>query len=342
MNRMRGLALVVGGVLAACVVEAPPHEDPGDNVILVTLDGVRRREVFGGPDPALAPGDRDPIFPRLLASLSDGAVMYGDPRQFLPMTTCNQAQVSIPGYMSIFTGYEQPCYDNECPPVGVETVLEYVQRARGLEPGAVAAFASWAKMGRAIEHVTGTITGDIGPAEDATDRAAEWARWDRDTFAAAMQYLDERRPRLLYVSLLDADSWGHEGRYDRHLEALRQYDRWIDELRAKLATMGEYGARTTLVVTTDHGRGDGELWTDHNSSLPGSEGVWLYAIGPRVLGGPSPQGRHTHADIRPTIEVLFGLPPSACERCGQPLAEVVDGPEPSLRAADLGHALGRS
>lgn len=316
-----GIALGLGWLVAACATEPLPP-DPGDNVVLVTLDGLRGREVFGGPDPALSGGDVAATFPLLTASLAEGGVMYGDPARFQAMTTANQAQVSLPGYMSILTGYEQHCYDNDCPMVGVETVLEYVERTRG----GVAVFASWAKMGRAIEHVVGSVTADVGPGEH-DEVPGEWtsARWDRDTFERAVDYLEREQPRLLYVSLVDGDGWAHAGDYAEYLATLRRYDAWIAELRLRLAAMGEYGARTTVIVTTDHGRGDGDLWRDHDSRNPGSERVWLYAAGPHVQGGPFPEGRHSHADVRPTIEALFDLPLSACDRCGAPLAEVVGG-----------------
>lgn len=329
-NRHRGLVeralLCITIMSAACAMDTLPP-DTGDNVIVITLDGVRARDVFGGPDPALSAGDHEPTMPALMGSLLDGAVMYGDPLRLQSMTTANPAQVSIPGYMSIFTGYEQPCYNNSCAMVGVETVLEYVQRVRGLRFGEVAAFTSWSKMGRALEQVVGTVVTDIGPPDGAPAAPREWtnARWDRDTFAAAMDYLVRERPRLLYIGLLDSDGWGHADRYGEYVRTLRQYDAWIAEVKAQLAELGDYGARTTIIVTTDHGRGDGDLWTDHNAFLPGSDRVWLYASGPHVTGGPWPEGRHSHADIRPTLEVLFGLPPSTCARCGRPLVEVVGG-----------------
>jgi len=333
----RGLTLVMAVVMAvglgasamACAPGASV-EDPGHNVILVTLDGVRSQEIFGQPPPELAGADTAPAFPLLHASLEHEGVMYGDPTRFDVMTTANPAQRSLPGYMSIFAGFEQKCFDNDCPRTVVETALERIQRQLVLSRGEVATIASWGKMGRAIEHIGGTIYTDIGPSgADAigATSAPDWhpARWDRDTWAAAMRYLEAARPRLLHIGLLDADGWAHAGDYASYLGTLRQYDRWIAELRARLATLGDYGARTTIIVTTDHGRGDGAGWTDHNPDLPGSERVFLYAVGPQIAGGrwASALARHSSADIRPTLETLFGLEPARCLRCGAVLAEVV-------------------
>lgn len=113
--------------------------------------------------------------------------------------------------------------------------------------------------------------------------------------------------------------------YPEYLAALRRYDAWIVELLRHLRDdLGEYGARTTVMITTDHGRGDGTGWFEHNSGLPGSEKVFLAGFGPHVHVGRQADGiEHDSADLRPTIEVLFGLPASLCTRCGRPAAEIV-------------------
>jgi bisphosphoglycerate-independent phosphoglycerate mutase (AlkP superfamily) len=43
-----------------------------------------------------------------------------------------------------------------------------------------------------------------------------------------------------------------------------------------------YRNKTTMIITTDHGRGDKiiEQWRSHGSSIKGSKNVWLAIIGP--------------------------------------------------------------
>lgn len=331
-RRRRGGSLVVVCALALAGCPGGPEPtpvlpDPGTNVILLTLDGTRAQELFGMPDASRAGGDDQPVFPQLHEALARSGVIYGDLTAFDEMTTTNNTGRSLPGYMSIFTGYEQPCYDNDCPQVRIETVLEYVQRLRGFAYGQVAVFASWQKLGRALEQVVGRVRIDMGPQPDTTADCIfnQAARLDRCTWALAMRYLDEQRPRLLYISLLDADSWGHRRDYREYLAGLRRYDGWIAELRRHLRDdLGDYGARTTVLITDDHGRGHGDNWFEHNTGLAGSDQVFLAAFGRHVHHGRVvDEAQHTSADVRPTIEVLFGLPASACVRCGQPLAEVI-------------------
>jgi hypothetical protein len=87
--------------------------------------------------------------------------------------------------------------------------------------------------------------------------------------------------------------------------------------------MGEYGRSTTLIVTTDHGRGDENTWTDHGAALSEAKYIWLYAT--RInTRPPTPLKKvYTHIDIRPTIEAILNLKPTHCESCGTVMPELV-------------------
>jgi phosphopentomutase len=140
--------------------------------------------------------------------------------------------------------------------------------------------------------------------------------------AHALNYLKKNKPRFLFISLNDSDEWAHRNEYDRYLQTLRQHDAWVRELVTTLDGMGEYGKGATLLVTTDHGRGDGGAWTDHGSNVNGAEYIWLYGRNQntRKLGKSGNSG-YSHADIRPTIEALLGLAPIQCRTCGHPMRE---------------------
>jgi arylsulfatase A-like enzyme len=155
---------------------------------------------------------------------------------------------------------------------------------------------------------------------------APWGyRRDRDTWALAMRHLERFRPRVLYVGLGDADEWAHLADYGAYVASVRDLDARLEELFARLATMGDYGAGASVLVTTDHGRGDDD-WTAHGNAHPGSRHAWLFASTPatRRAHGRSSRGAHDHLAIRPTIEALLGLEP--CTGCQAPLTELLTGP----------------
>ncbi len=317
---------------AACAPDDACAEgaEAAANVILVTLDGVRWQELYGRPDPALGGADREVVFLRLWSSLAaEGAVLDGE--------IANPFHVSLPAYQSIFAGQTQPCDGNACGRVGVATFPERIAGERGLPPAKVASFASWSRLADAVASRSGATFVSAG-AERASASAdadlarieaeqepyiGEPARPDRVTMALALHHLERHRPAFLFVGLNDADEDGHAGRYDRYLASLRADDAWIADLAASLDRMGEYGRRTALIVTTDHGRGAGARWTDHGVTAVGDADrrIWMYVRLPRdgrfTLALPA--RRVTHLDVRPTVEVLLGLAPEQREGGGASL-----------------------
>jgi len=160
---------------------------------------------------------------------------------------------------------------------------------------------------------------------------AEWkgARLDRFTFAHALRYLKKSKPRFLYISLNDSDEWAHLNDYEKYLGSLKYYDRMLEKLIRVIDSMkGE----TTLIVTTDHGRGRGDDFRKHGLTRAAAP-IWLYARGPRVRTGANIErvenrSFFSHLDIRPTIEALFGIRPRECAFCGLPLRAVAFPSEP--------------
>jgi len=106
--------------------------------------------------------------------------------------------------------------------------------------------------------------------------------------------------------------------------SLRAADRLVGELVATLARMGEYGASTTILVTTDHGRAAG--FVSHGG--PDSARVWMMAMGGSVPARGAVDLRETvHlSNVAPTIRQLMQVP----ARSGQAIAALV--PEPAMLA----------
>jgi hypothetical protein len=81
----------------------------------------------------------------------------------------------------------------------------------------------------------------------------------------------------------ETDEWAHGGRYDMYLDAAFRSDRFIGRLWQTLQSMPAYQGQTTLLVTTDHGRGATvQDWTDHGKDVPAAERTWMAAMGPAV------------------------------------------------------------
>ena len=288
--------LLLSCLLSWCVWghAAEPAAKPR-NVVLVTLDGVRVQEMFGGTDPAVmkflargAPVEGTKLYQRYWAAtvqerrmkimpflwgtlLKQHGWIAGDPAKGSHVEVTNRFHTSYPGYAEILTGHahDEVIIDNKEQRIPASTVLEFVRHELKLPRSAVAMFSSWNLADSFAEHEPGTITLNAGfapyasadPALRALSTAqGEMVAWDGSRFdhiteRFALDYLKREKPNLLYILLGDTDELAHDGRYELLLQSLQHADRFLEELWTQLQASPQYRDNTVLIVTADHGRG---------------------------------------------------------------------------------------
>ena len=324
---MKALLLVLFSLLSG-PGRAFVCENRGPNVILLTWDGVRSEEFFKGTglfhNAQLAKSERGEIFKKFWSKYSGQGVVLGKKKNF---KIGSDVAVSLPSYQALMTGHSTDCRKNNCPNLTEPSFLESVKSGLGLEKKDVAMFASWDKMNAAaakdlsaISHGIYPETFNDGSADPVIEKLQsealrdlpEWhgSRKDKYTFDLGMHYLKKHCPRLLYISLVDSDEFGHRKNYPGYVTALRTYDDYLEQLMTTLEELGEYGKNTTLLLTTDHSRGAGPLWYDHAITPNSEKNVFFYAFGRGIKAqGISKEGG-SHLQIKATIESLMGLPAS--------------------------------
>jgi hypothetical protein len=316
------------------------------NVVIVTIDGVRWQEVFGGVDAErgraaglseceIVDGDLTPNLHRHFAARGVvlGAPGYGE------MVASGPNFVSLPGYEEIFTGRASSCTSNYCDQIRESTVVDELRDQLQLPAEQIAVITSWQTIERAAaaeERDFAISTGRHGGAtRDLVGTGARAARildeaagadaypgWldyrpDRYTAPLALDYLVTRRPRFLFIGLGDTDEYAHRHNYAGYVDALRTADAFVGELMTTLATLGDYGADTTVIVTTDHGRA--ASFSGHGGDAPESARVWMFAAGGAVpaLGFAETSRTMRLADIAPAVRVWMNL--STSEKSETPL-----------------------
>lgn len=316
-----------------------------ENVVLISLDGLRREEVFTGVDERLLLPDlgvkdlgayetryvrdtpeerRQCLLPFLWEHVAEGAWIAGNPEQDSTVQVNNGRYFSYPGYNEILTGFADPKIDSNAKQYNENvTVLEYLQQQPDLA-GSVAAYCSWdvfpfiindRRSGIAVN--AGWMPLTVGHPERlaALNFAAEnlfheWqgVRYDVFTASGALEAMRAVQPRVLYVSLGETDDWAHAGRYDRYLDSAQQNDLFIQRLWDAAQELEAYRGTTAFIITTDHGRGDGrEGWKNHGDKLPGSEFIWIAAFGAGIsTAGEDRGGSYQQAQIAATVAQLLG------------------------------------
>ena len=318
--RISWVALV--GVLAGAAnvsTQAPRAR----NVVLVTLDGARWQEVFGGMDESLlrstmakdadvtaspshkqfagtSPGARrERLMPFLWRTLLVGhGFIAGNRTAGSRVSVTNHHWFSYPGYSEILTGqaHDEAIKSNDAIRNPFPSVFQFVQRRLLLQPAHIATFASWGVFNEIVESEQGATTVNAGVATYESpspqvqalsalqrETPTAWGNTRRDayTFRFAMDYLKRMHPRVLYIAFDETDDWAHEGHYDLVLEMLHRTDGYLKELWDTLQADPHYRGTTTLIVTTDHGRGrTANDWRKHGKDVAGADEIWMAIASP--------------------------------------------------------------
>jgi hypothetical protein len=302
--------------LALALILCLQGERKTENVVLVTLDGLRWQEVFSGAEERLlskelgrvedvaalkaafwretAQARREALMPFLWSVVAGRGQLVGNASKGSVARVTNGFKFSYPGYAEILSGFADGRIDsNKKVPNPNPTVLEWMSKRPGFE-GRVAAFCSWDVFPSILNRERSglpTFAGEAGPAagpyaELLAEIPTPWhagSAYDALTFRPALAYATQHAPRVLYIALGETDEWAHAGRYDRYLEAIRREDGYLKILWEALQALPGYAGKTALLVTTDHGRGhEAGEWRDHGKSVAGAERIWIAALGPDV------------------------------------------------------------
>ncbi|GAA5040027.1 hypothetical protein GCM10011506_40030 [Marivirga lumbricoides] len=304
--------------LSFCNLEAQDQEDP--KVILITLDGFRWQELFTGADSKLISNTqyvddttglkskfwrdtpterREALLPFIWNEVRDLGEIHGNREAGSKVNLTNTMWFSYPGYNEILTGKSDDknitsnakIYN---PNVSILEEINNIPKYKGQ----VAAFTSWdvfpyiindKRSGIPVNAAFDPATGDaITEKERFLNKLQQeipspWGsvRLDAFTHNYALEYLKRKHPSLVYIAYGETDDFAHEGEYDAYLTAAHNTDAMIRELWNYVQTDPFYKDQTTLIITTDHGRGTEPLdtWRGHGSNISGADQTWMIVLG---------------------------------------------------------------
>lgn len=345
LRRLGVIAALLTILTPAAPAAEPPRT--AENVLVVTLDGFRWQEVFTGADesfmdakqggvkdvPGLktrylretAEARREALLPFLWGTVAKKGQVFGNPGRKAAARITNGLKFSYPGYSELFCGVADPRIDSNAKRDNPNlSVLEFLNGRPGFK-GRVEAVCTWdvfpsifrsKQNGLRVHAGWEPITADrLTDREKGLNEALErlpryWPdnAFDALTVGAARSALERRKPRALYVGLGETDEWGHGRRYDLYLDAANKADRFLAETWAWLQQNPQYKDKTTLVVTTDHGRGSTRVdWTDHGKAVPGAEFIWVAVMGPDTpAAGERENVEVTQSQVAATVAAAVG------------------------------------
>ena len=353
------LMAVCGGAIAA--------QTKTKNIIFITADGLRWVEVFRGADKALMGKDggvkdedatnkkfwresaaerRKALMPFLWTEVVEKGQIYGNRDIGSASRVENPYWFSFPGYSEMLCGYvDEKVNTNDLINNPNVSVLEWLHRKPAYN-NKVAAFGSWNALpfilnrdragfvvSSALEPVTsGKMTERMhllnALKAEIVDLSAGSSP-DALMFYSALEYFKQNKPRVIYIMLGWTDTAGHRGRYDEYLKAAKLYDEYARKIWYTAQSMPEYKGNTTLIMTTDHGRGEeGAKWKDHWAGVPGSDKTWMAYMGPDTpaLGERSNVDEVTNSQFAATLAALLGEDYNAAQpKAGKPVKDIIKG-----------------
>ncbi|HTD93819.1 MAG TPA: hypothetical protein VK644_08410 [Chitinophagaceae bacterium] len=289
------------------------------NIIVVTIDGFRWQEIFSGADeelindPVITPDTstmkmlywaddknerRQKLMPFFWNVIAAKGQLYGNRDWGNKVNTANLYAFSYPGYNEIFTGTTDiTISSNEKKLNSNRNVLEYLNQDESFK-GKVVAFTSWDVFPYILNEKRSGFPINSGYENvSLEDSSGEWelinrvqtegvhtktgTRHDQLTFLMAKEYMQRYQPRVVFIGLGETDESAHAGRYDLYLEHANTTDRLLAELWHFVQSTPGYKDNTSLLITTDHGRGKNK-WTSHSAFIRGSSQTWLALLGPGV------------------------------------------------------------
>jgi len=330
-----------------------PANNVTPNLIIITTDGFRWQEVFGGMDTAIAnqskfnQGDstylynkygandlatrQKKLMPFFWNQVAKEGMLFGNRYVDNKVDVANPHWFSYPGYNEIFTGYPDTAINsNDYMPNPHTNVFAFLN-AQPAYKNKVAAFGAWDAFDRILnEKVSGfpVINGfesitqllqdpvavSIGQGlKDSYKPFKEVECLDVYTHQQAMHYLQTKKPKALYISYGETDEWAHHAQYRDYLDAAHQVDAWIAQIWKWAQATPGYKDNTYILVTTDHGRGFNESWTDHGADVNGASSIWFALMGPGLqkigpLGEQTQKGQFYQKQLAATMTKLMGKP----------------------------------
>lgn len=318
MNRKKIVFLLLLAGFSVFKTQAQNKED--QKVILITLDGFRWQELFTGADSKLINNTkyvhdttglkskfwretkaerREALLPFIWNEVANQGEIHGNRNAGSKVNLTNGMRFSYPGYNEILTGKadDKNIKSNDKIYNPNVTILEEYNNSSKYK-GKVAAFTSWdvfpyiindkrsgIPVNAAFDSATNTPLSDreIFLNKLQKEIPSPWGsvRLDAFTHNYALEYMQKNHPSLVYIAYGETDDFAHDGEYDAYLNSAHTTDAMLKELWEYVQTDAFYKDQTTLIITTDHGRGTEPLatWKSHGSDIKGADQTWLIILG---------------------------------------------------------------
>jgi hypothetical protein len=262
------------------------------------MDGARYTETWGEANHAYIPHISGDISPKGVTLTQ----FYNNGNTF-----------TSPGHLALISGryYNLDNSGSELPPF--PTIFQYFLQNHPSKSAWL--IASKDKLEVLANTVDSAYNNQFMPSTDCgVNGLGSGYRSDSITLHKAMDVLSNERPNLLVVNFREPDYTGHTGDSLRYLSKIQEVDSLIHEIHLFIENDPFYQNRTTLFITTDHGRHDAQNggFSGHGDQCNGCKHLIFCTYGPDFKSNHISDVNYEQTDLAQTIAELlrFNLPQS--------------------------------
>ena len=267
-----------------------------ENVILITLDGYRWQEMFGGAQKKILnvkkyAGDikkmkaeywdkdatkrRAKVMPFIWTTVAQKGQIYGNRKYGNSVKVTNGYTFSFPGYNEIFSGWgDKRINSNDYGYDPNTNIFDFLNAQKGFENKEVAV-ATWDAFPKIINDKRNNVPVFVELKGDSANKKVvhakglvydnwqttvpahnPYAKTDSMTYQFAKEYIARNHPRFAFIGFDETDDYAHDGNYAAYLNTATTLDRYIGDLWNYVQSDPQYKDKTTIIITCDHGRGD--------------------------------------------------------------------------------------
>jgi len=274
------------------------------HVVILVIDGVRSSETFG-----------DPTFqniPNLKKILAPQGILNTNFRANAPRTTTNA------GHTAMTTGRTQRIRNDGSQLPKFPSMFQYYMKQHDIHKDKLWVISSKGKLsilGNTKHHKWRDVYQPsifCGRNGNGKDYVGDTKTWEK-----VKEVIANYAPKLMLINLLAPDANAHANNWDGYIQAIKQSDKYALELWEMIQNHPVMKDKTTLFITTDHGRNaDGfrDGFVSHGPNTESNRRIFLLTLGPDTKKGIEIEDKtQVHTDLPATIAHLLGFNMPTCQ-----------------------------
>ncbi len=269
-----------------------------EHIIILVIDGVRHSETFGDTTYQNIPNLKHVLAPQ--------GILNTNFRANPPRTTTNA------GHTAMTTGRNQRIKNDGSQLPRYPSMFQYLMQQQDTHKDKLWILSSKGKLSILgntknrkwrDSYQPHIFCGRNGNGKDYVG--------DNRTWEKVVQVVTNYAPKLMLINLLAPDARAHANNWDGYIQAIRQSDVYAKELWDLIQSHPQMKDKTTLFITTDHGRNADGFRDGFISHGPGTESnrrIFLLTLGPDTKKGVEYENtKNELIDLPATIAHFFGF-----------------------------------